>query len=266
MHSDAHFEIGRSHDICQDYALVGTPALAVISDGCSSSDFTDLGSRFLVLSTHQDPFSLPVRILDRAHSMAKAANLKNSCLDATLLYAYPSPSGIRVNAFGDGVVVAKHKDGSVEVWSIDFNKEAPAYLSYLLSQGRLAKYREEEKGKRTVTVTKKFSDGKIETHTKEDLVNDAEFIDLPFSLTFDPTATEAVFIFSDGIRSFRRDLETGGTEPVPLEEVLEQVLAIKSYNGEFMARRMKAFSSRFCREKGWHHYDDVSVGAIWCGE
>ena len=63
MHADSFFAIGSTHKINQDYAWGGMPnthwseysmsaprAIAIVSDGCSSSKDTDFGSRLLAQS------------------------------------------------------------------------------------------------------------------------------------------------------------------------------------------------------------------------
>ena len=51
-HADAAFTIGKTHAVCQDYALAQnasdtSPLRATwLSDGCSSSPHTDIGARF----------------------------------------------------------------------------------------------------------------------------------------------------------------------------------------------------------------------------
>ena len=50
MTADAYFAIGRTHDVCQDYALASDDVpktWALVSDGCSSSPASDIGARLL---------------------------------------------------------------------------------------------------------------------------------------------------------------------------------------------------------------------------
>ena len=48
VYSDSYFKIGKTHLICQDYALHSEGHIS-LSDGCSSSPNTDIGSRLLCL-------------------------------------------------------------------------------------------------------------------------------------------------------------------------------------------------------------------------
>lgn len=275
MHADAVFSIGRTHKICQDYAAVGDPEspLVVLSDGCSSSLYTDVGSRLLVISTLQDCTAGGLRIINKASHMAEAAGLPKGCLDATLLYAYEERGMVRVLAYGDGVVSLRRKaTGKIETWSIDygnkmegsadFGSEVPAYLSYLLSASRSKAYLSRGNGRRIIT---RYVDGQ-EVEKSEEMPSPEEAFDKPFTLLLDPAHIELVCLFSDGVRSFARDLETGGIEPVSMHEVISHLMAIRSPNGEFMTRRHKMFLTRHCAKEHWHHHDDLSIGAIWCGE
>ena len=69
---------------------------------------------------------------------------------------------------------------------------------------------------------------------------------------------QGVFLFSDGLQTFR----DADNNLVPVADVLEQLLAIKSTRGEFLKRRCKKFFGKFCRDNGWHHDDDFSVAGI----
>ncbi len=58
MSSDSFFTIGKSHDICEDYACNGVfndeIAYVIVCDGCSSSTHTDFGSRILSKSIEKN--------------------------------------------------------------------------------------------------------------------------------------------------------------------------------------------------------------------
>lgn len=50
MEINAYYQIGKDHKVCEDYALCGTEPFpyAILSDGCSSVNDSDIGSRILV--------------------------------------------------------------------------------------------------------------------------------------------------------------------------------------------------------------------------
>ena len=55
--ADAHFSIGKTHRVCEDYARAGLlpdgRAFAIVSDGCSSSPDTDFGSRLMTIAAQE---------------------------------------------------------------------------------------------------------------------------------------------------------------------------------------------------------------------
>jgi hypothetical protein len=55
MNANHYFSIGKDHAICQDYAiskLINNGGCAILSDGCSSSPSTDIGSRLLAMAAY----------------------------------------------------------------------------------------------------------------------------------------------------------------------------------------------------------------------
>src|SRR4030095_9205489 len=76
-----------------------------------------------------------------------------------------------------------------------------------------------------------------------------------------------VAMVSDGMHSFvRTDLTaiSKRVEGIPATDVIRELLAFKSLNGAFVARRMKRFL-KDCQAKGWQHTDDLSLAAIYLG-
>jgi hypothetical protein len=258
LQADSYFALGKTHTVCQDYAAiqqeVGGVALAV-SDGCSSSEDTDFGSRFMVRSafnTSYPDFSIQ-RTLKTATEAYRALGLRSRCLDATLLFARVSEGLLRVQAFGDGVVFVRFKDGNSMTWDISFGSGAPAYPSYLLDQGRLQAYLETEKKRSTIV----HHSGGLTLYSDDlDPMNWSKDLEFPLE------EVQTVMLCSDGMSSFRRMTDKGALEPVPLHEVMAQVTSVKTANGEFMVRRMRKFLYDFCPKNQWIHDDDVSVAAL----
>jgi hypothetical protein len=271
MHSDAFFAMGKTHTVCQDYARAGKTSTgrtyAIVSDGCSSSPDTDFGSRFLVTAAvqalEQQEQPDPLRIIWRAKEPALGF-VPLRCLDATLLMAYELDNGqIAVDATGDGVIVALGKDGSIEVWEID-QAGFPGYLSYGLDLTRLRGYLTESGGKRLV---RHWYNG-VPLEDQESCItisrDKTPRIDgMTFRLEFDPEETQLVMVLSDGVLSFG-NYETGN--PVPLEEVLPQVLNIKVPKGEFLLRAHRWFLTKECPKRSWQHSDDFGAAAIILGD
>ncbi|MEE4378221.1 MAG: protein phosphatase 2C domain-containing protein, partial [Candidatus Competibacteraceae bacterium] len=146
--TDSHFEIGKTHLVCEDYACNGQEPVpyVIVADGCSSASDVDVGSRLLALNARQllpafvqgDP-TIPAavhhrqlghRIMQPAIEQAADLGLDSSAPDTTLIVAFVVEDRIRVHIYGDGCVVGKRRDGSLRIIHIEFAQNAPYYLSY----------------------------------------------------------------------------------------------------------------------------------------
>ena len=96
MNADHHFWMGKTHNVCEDYAMSGTSggvSYAIVSDGCSSSPDTDFGARILAraaLKHIYQAWSLEKysdSVINTARSGALSLGLPQRALDATLLVA-----------------------------------------------------------------------------------------------------------------------------------------------------------------------------------
>ncbi len=256
MESDSMYAIGRGHQVCEDYASSGKD-FAVLSDGCSSSQDTDLGARYLVSASasyfhlHGSSGFAPRWVITRASQAASWLGSTPSCLDATLLVAHRKDNSILLTAAGDGVLAIRHTSGALTTFHID-DGGAPAYLSYLLDGARRSAYAAAGYAERVVTV---FRDHVVVARVP--LQFSTQFV---LRLHLDTQGIEAVFLFSDGVSSF-----TTGGEPVPEQEVIAELCAIKGYRGEFVRRRMGRFLGKTCEQRGWHHHDDLAMAALYVG-
>jgi hypothetical protein len=302
MEADFYFRMGSTHAICQDYALAGRTAdgtyYAVLSDGCSGtpikipipgiptkalpvvpgSPYTDFGARFLTLAAlkHLDEMKngiFPAEpIIRRAEAVAHQGELPQQALDATLLVAITTDSGyLHTYQTGDGVVVHRFRDGGIKYASRQFGNNSPYYLSYLLSKSREQQLLrpdpstmkpEEMANAGTVEETHGWFDPQTKTwgKTSRRLSLETEASQVNQS-TVSSDDVEVTMLLSDGVSSFQ--LKNG--LPIPLETVLEQIMAIKGFQGEFLTRRCNRFLQSFCAEQGWQHADDFSAAAIYHG-
>lgn len=272
MRADCLFTIGHTHQVCQDYALVwtfgqGWPVFTALSDGCSGSPHTDVGSRMLVWEALRlvgitgDSNWDPVDMITHVESKSP---IKGRGLDATLLTLTGTEYGkILANVYGDGVVFALRKDGMLEAWRID-QGEAPAYLSNLVDKNRMTRYLAQFGGKRTITQYLISLNGKTISNFTDEIYFDSEkglVENFGFNLSFDPENYLMVAIGSDGLDSFT---DINGAR-VPLEDILRKVSNVPNSNGTFIQRNVGFFLKKECPKLGWKHEDDVSVAAIWCG-
>jgi hypothetical protein len=276
MHSDAFFRRGATHDVCQDYALAGEVngrAFGIVSDGCSSSEHTDFGARFLAFGAREALRQSPAsRFCAEAVLPLACASVGKmvpmGCLDATLGLVYADECRFRVWLSGDGVVVARRRDGEYWVLQVEFSGNAPGYLSYLLDGRRFHALTQEHGpgGIRQVlsaTLSQAFKETATAQWKAEPLTPSPQsfWLDLPC-----PTDLyDLVMVLSDGALSFQRKADSGHLEAVPLNEVLSHVLAFKGMSGRFVARRCKRFLERYCQEHGWSHGDDFGVAAVYAG-
>ncbi len=267
MNQDCFFSIGKTHRICQDYAMGGSKnnlPFVVVSDGCSSSKLTDFGSRFLCKSieemiyTDVDISSDGFLLLHNAYIKSREClkEFPKECLDATLLMArvYDNKS-IRVFVTGDGVVAAKRRDGVIIAKSIQYKDNAPLYLSYHYDQER--KNLLKETYDCTKIITNHFI-GKGLSPITEISTNEMEIYEFPIS------EFSHVSIMTDGVESFQRTINDGTTkssESVHLEEILPDLMSYKNDTGEFVQRRSQKFLKE-CTEYGIYHNDDFSIATI----
>jgi hypothetical protein len=271
--ADVFFTIGRSHRVCEDYGLAGSvevadPAarrFAFVADGCSSAQDSDFGARLLCraaaqqFGAHAGSMLRPDAVIWKAVGWRESLGLPATATDATLLGALEDNNGDALAVlYGDGVVAGLRRDGSYDYWQVECARNAPSYLSYLTDNSRLAAFRAETGGKRTVT---RRLDGEI-TVTEDALWGDPEGLQEPgIVLHFDRATYQAVAVMSDGVESFRR---MEGTSPaaVPLTAVLDQLMEFSTLTPGFVQRQMNWFFRKFTPKKGWWPEDDVSVAAL----
>jgi hypothetical protein len=167
-------------------------------------------------------------------------------LDATLLVAAVNGKHLLVEMYGDGVMVHRKKDGIVSV-HIQLSSGAPDYLSYHLDPQREQAYLALEDNKKIII---------IHENDQESVRDDYG----PFNpFIYDTTVAEGdvIAVISDGINSFRKM----NNDPIPWTDLIDEFTGYKTFEGEFVLRRIAAFK-RKCLKEGITHSDDISVGAI----
>jgi hypothetical protein len=272
MHQDSIFTIGKSHTICQDYCASGTKEAipyAIVSDGCSSSQGTDFGSRFLVKAAeyeilaaisrkHFEPEKMIFSIHNNAQNMYKTIpGLDYTCLDATLLFAYKQDNEIIVVCSGDGVISARRKDGTFVVKTIAFKDNAPVYANYVFDHLRKKSLLSTYDCTKTITF---YDQNKVEVTEK----NHDDFDFFHFSLD----EFVSVSLFSDGVETFQKPKNTATSsemEMIHVVDVIKDLTAYKNYTGTFVQRRTRRFLSEGNQDWGIVHADDLSVATIYTG-
>jgi hypothetical protein len=263
MNANSTFSIGKDHIICEDYALAyagPTISYAIVSDGCSASPEVDFGARCLAMSAKRELRLNPdVLAFDSRKAITNAQRvidvfpyLSPQFLDATLLVAAVNASAknqLAVYMYGDGVMVHRKKDGIVAV-HIQLSSGAPDYLSYHLDPLRKQGYEALEDNKKLVTI--RTAEGKLDTSR----TGDYDPFD-PFIYETNVVEGDVVAVISDGINSFRKM----NNDPIPWNDLIDEFTGYKTFEGEFVLRRIAAFK-RKCLKEGITHSDDISVAAI----
>lgn len=272
MTTDSYYAIGKSHLVCQDVARHGNGEhqFIIVCDGCSGSPQTELGAQVLaqtvstrlrptIVSSHRRPsFFGPPAIFAAAYTCDEM-QVPREALDATLMLAVQTDAQVQAAIWGDGAIMWRQRSGRRVLVSIDFKHGAPAYLSYRLTTQRLATYLEQtEDAPRTISTYEDEGQGFTLTASHEDTGMD------PFTLDFSVEDVDLVLLASDGLGSFQRRVDSH-FEAVPISEVADKAFAFKGMAGSFVARRMRRFLTVEAPALGWHHDDDLSVAAIYCG-
>ncbi len=267
MQADHFFRMGSTHSICQDYAFSGSVnenPFAIVSDGCSSVDDTDIGARLLVrAAANHIHLDIPAKILfenilAQATQAQQALQLNADCLSATLLIARVVQNQIEILALGDGLIVVQEKEwaaGETKIYKIDYSMNAPFY-PYLLNEGGEEHWKTQfPNNKKTITCTTLNPDKTVKSieSYESDEVFEQMFIPL--------NGHKLVTVFSDGIQSFQKKNEKGLQEKVPDIEALKQIFDFKSYKGVFLQRQANWFFKQ-CIKNNLTHYDDFSIAGI----
>lgn len=259
MNANSTFSIGKDHIVCEDYALAyygPTITYAILSDGCSASPEVDFGARCLAMSAKREirlnpnvlDFDAKKAIVNAQRVIDVFPYLSPQFLDATLLVAAIVNKHLVVYMYGDGVMVHRKKDGIVAV-HVQLSSGAPDYLSYQLDPLRRQAYDKLEDNVKEIAI---FSEGKLDTSRTGDYHPFDPFI-------YDTTVNDGdvISVISDGINSFRK----ANNDSIQWTDLIEEFTSYKTFEGEFVLRRISAFK-RKCLKEGITHSDDISVASI----
>ena len=259
MNIDTFIEIGSQHKVCEDYIISGRDPVPyiILSDGCSTSNNTEMGARILCHLAKQfllynrddlhdfDSMKLGSWVIHNAEQTARQLGLSRSCLTATLIVAYHLDNRLRIMMFGDGSFVTVGQQGGIEMLSVEYESNAPYYLVYEIDKFRHDLYDERSPAKFVNTI---YSDSSKN--------RDQFAYDHPLVYTINTTLNPLVMIMSDGIDSFLHE-----ATPQSSEEIMPLFTNFKNTKGEFLKRRLNRQMKSFAKS-GINHYDDLSVGAF----
>jgi len=259
LSSDHCYVIGKTHQVCQDYALHGVKPVpfVVVCDGCSASPHSDIGARIVAVTAQhvlqQPAQTLPPdyhafgnKVIQAARSVTAKMQLPDVVLDTTLMVGMVVNTTVWVYVYGDGCVLRKTAAGAVQLSDIYFNHNAPFYLSYWQSPARWQEYA--DCGATPLAISHSDCSDQVNLPFDE-----------PLLFSFDLDTTPCVALASDGLTHF---IDLSDQSRVPLQQVAENLMNFKNNQGEFVKRRVNRALQQYEKQR-IIAADDVSLAVLW---
>lgn len=257
IHIDTHYVIGHSHLNNEDFAIAGDEfPYVILSDGCSSSDHSDIGARMVAMAASEyldnhlslddapDPECLATYVALKSEAAARVIGAPASSIDATLLIAYVKNDTVYVYAYGDGSLLIESTRGIQSLTTIDYSHNAPYYPAYRANAVRNREYIESSQGEvKTVNI-----DG---TETISPVFE-------PTVLTFPVSELGKLILFSDGVSSF---INTQSAQSIETASIANDLSSFRNTKGDFVKRKVKRVLKNFAKA-GVFNSDDISVAAM----
>jgi hypothetical protein len=272
--ADSAYCIGHKHYneglACQDYAMAQSfdkAAIVAVSDGCSTGNLTDFGSRILTLSA--------LKILRRKwlqdvsfagvdseiilaqdviiESTTSLLSLSIRDLLATMLYACLSENGGELRVFGDGAIAFKYKDGNIKLYLLDWENNVPYYPAYRLSN--LDGFIDEHQGLLSLTQQKILidPDGQVSSMGNSSYSLKQGISGVSYSVDQEELAElEYVALFSDGVAQ---------VDAYSASQVVYELMKFKSLAGKFVTRRFIRHVKE-AKKNGLGPIDDIACAVI----
>ena len=293
MNSDSVFMIGSTHEVCQDYAVSGKSAdrhFAILSDGCSAAEDSDIGSRILtkvaedlllktVADTENcDTFSKEFKDVAKvaasnSETITRSLKISKYSIDATLMYIVAENGNVLATMCGDGVIVFGNADKTYSIVEVDYQEGYPRYPSYDNSGERKQLFDDETGNICRIRHIHVDADFEIITDVTEIPKDNTCFSACRSSNAETDMPIKFAAILSDGIHTFHKKVNNGTSiynSPIPFLSVLKELMTFKGFVGRFVHRRVNKFVSECNDPKnqkyGWKHADDLSVAVVYAGE
>jgi hypothetical protein len=274
---DSAFYIGTTHEKCEDYAL-HYENLIMISDGCSSSSNTDIGSRLICeVAKKYDSYKFRKGLLiPFCSKIVDMIGIPQESLDVTLLSAYVENNHIFIEGTGDGNIIICTKNNILHILSMSYELSAPYYMSYILNKERDLLWQNIRNNKFKIVYTRTDLENTFfyQTTSNDNCEFNSGHLIFPYSLfRFSPTNGKVVLptkdikwvaLSSDGLNSFYtkvRSETSDYTQSIDHVLVIRELMKIKNTNGKFVQRRMNKFR-KTCEKLDWHNADDISLAVI----
>jgi len=260
MFTDFYFAKGNTHVFCEDHATSGN-GIAIISDGCSGSGNTHIGSMVLAnvlknnLTIDRGDLSIVQTVKTALDIVERDFGIKNTDgttpIDATLLYALELGREICIKAIGDGAVYIKYIDGDSQLFLLSYESGYPYYPIYSYDLNRKAKVDILNKSSYTLHSILTQAGGLEISNIKRDV------LECHFSHNVTKGSVEYVSVMSDGVFSFL-DAENNPIDPIT---IVKKMNDFKLLTSGVTQRTMNKFLKE-CKKNNITHYDDISISSI----
>jgi len=283
MEIDSCFFGCESHPICEDYAyhrkFSDDISISMISDGCSSGDRTDIGSRIMcvlidkIIDEEFDNLKLISNDTQRVisfivskflfkldHFLKFFSTVENiNSLLATSIINIKLKDNIIVIIMGDGYIVKKFNN-AFAIHKYTYPKNTPFYPIYgcniLDMKTYVSQFNIQDKIKDEFTLCDLNFEKVLDYQVDEFNIKESTVISAITVEGEDKKELESIFVMSDGLGSF---LE--GNKKVSEFDILKEIFNFKTKKGKFLTRRMKSLLSEL-NEKGIKNMDDISISGI----
>ena len=270
IYTDTFIEIGSQHNMCEDYIISG-PNHIILSDGCSSSEHSEMGARFLCYMAQEflknfgiypdDPYfshTMQHWIIHNAENLARQLGLPKTCLDATLIVSYVHNNKIYIYMFGDGCIILKKHHNEHIMYETDYKastKSMPYYLRYLLDLKGRQKYHE-AKVTKTLHTTKILKEEVGESKPEEYAYDHYNEFSFPIS------DYHSISITSDGLATFLRSVaDENGNKIMRASDMVPFIFDFQNSRGVFLQRQMNICKRQMKKaDLPFEHFDDLSIG------
>jgi hypothetical protein len=192
---------------------------------------------------------LEEKILENLPNPPGAGGLDWRAYRATLGIVSARPEGASVRLWGDGVVIAVRHTGEVEAEVINYDEGAPPYLCYKKLPEEVAAYR--KLSKQGAYTVESIAWG--ESYTRKGENPNLE----PFSAEYPSCTYKVVAVCSDGLMS-----AYSPSGPVLISEMVSHLGTLPNLSGEFVVRKLRNGMTKFLKNLGAVHADDVSMAAV----
>lgn len=257
LYSDYFYTMGKTHQVCEDFAVQGdnpTPFI-VVCDGCSASAHSDVGARVLSLTSKHiienasnwplDYLSFGQQLIIEAWDVVEEMEVTTEALDSTVVLAFLHQDALQVYMYGDGVLFFKDRAGNLGTIEVSFTHNAPFYLSYWPDKMRQEEYARYEPNPLIITDS-------VNGQSKP------QPFQTPLSFNFPVEKFPIVAIASDGVTQC---VDLAHSEKLPPSSVGNDLLNFKAVSGEFVKQQCQQVLKSYAKRRIFP-LDDLTIGVF----